>query len=643
MLIGGPFARDGRIRLLADDSLPANSGGRLWQLLAVPDPAGPRPKQRERVSRAVGDGRSSISPRRWLRSSAGSFAIDHTGQESTAAPALFAPFAGGCDRRTGPLPSLAERTRGVRDGSVRQSGGGRPIAATTRAGVAQLAVPRYRLWRSARSELIGVRMAGGFHRLAIDRWQLTASRASAVYQGLIDSGRTWRRRGDKGRPSLRQVGCLQLVGRDQREGAGSMRAASLGIDAAVPSLPKLGRDDRQASGSPFLQDVFSTRRNSIAFLRWLFAVLVVVDHSYPLGGFNHGQGPISPYTAGQASLGDVAVVGFFVLSGFLVTRSRERSASTLRYLWHRVLRIFPGFWVCLLVTAFVLAPIEWHAESGHWSGFLGLRANGPLSYVRRDFLLTMHQWVIGPLLSGTPYATHGGTAAWDGSLWTLIFEFRCYLLVAVVAALSATRAVRRRVYLLMLGLCAVAILVSLESPASVAKVVPELHNFAFVRFLFAFLLGATAYLYADRIPVTREAAAMAALVFVYTLHSGGLYIVGYAAFAYCVLFAAVFVPIYRFDRYGDLSYGIYIYAFPIQMLLSAHDFQRFGAIAYIVTSIVLSTLVAAVSWHLVEKRALGLKDLRWLDLRARRSRAPAADRGAEAVADSRSRQLPSAP
>ena len=402
-----------------------------------------------------------------------------------------------------------------------------------------------------------------------------------------------------------------------------MRAVSPEIDDAVPSLPKLGRDEQPASGSPSLQEAFSTRRNSIAFLRWLFAVLVVVDHSYPLGGFNNGQGPISHYTSGQASLGDVAVLGFFVLSGFLVTRSRERSPSTLRYLWHRVLRIFPGFWVCLIVTAFVLAPVEWRAESGHWSGFFGLHADGPLSYVRRDFFLTMHQWVIGPLLSGTPYATHGGLAAWDGSLWTLIFEFRCYLLVAVVAALVSTRVTRRRTYLVMAGLCTIVILASLESPASVVKVVPELHNFAFVRFLFAFLLGAIGHLYADRIPVTREAAAVAALVFLYTLHSGGLYIVGYAAFAYCVLCAAALVPIYRFDRYGDLSYGIYIYAFPIQMLLAAHDFQRFGAAAYIVTSIVLSSLAAAVSWHLVEKRALGLKDLRWLGLRARRSPASA--------------------
>lgn len=370
-----------------------------------------------------------------------------------------------------------------------------------------------------------------------------------------------------------------------------------------------------------LKDAFSSRRNSIAFLRWLFAVLVVVDHSYPLGGFNRGQGPISNWTVGQASLGDLSVLGFFVLSGFLVTRSRENIASTPRYLWHRCLRIFPGFWVCLAVTAFILAPIEWHHETGRWTGLFAFKTTGPLQYLRHDFLLTMHQWTIGPTLSNTPWAKSSGVAAWDGSLWTLIYEFKCYLLVAVVAVV-ASQALRRQIYVGLTILSTVAITLWLVNPTWVLRVLPELQLFAFLRFLFVFLLGGLAYLYADRIPITREAMVVAALVFLYTLHTGGVYIIGYVAFCYCVLCAAALLPVYRWDRFGDLSYGIYIYAFPIQMMLAARAFQRHGVYAFIATSLVLSTVAAFASWHLVEKHALRLKHVawpRWGQLSARRS------------------------
>jgi peptidoglycan/LPS O-acetylase OafA/YrhL len=367
----------------------------------------------------------------------------------------------------------------------------------------------------------------------------------------------------------------------------------------------------ESRGHMSLEEAFSSRRNSIAFLRWLFAIGVVFDHSWALGGFDGGVGPISHWTGGQFSIGGLSVVGFFVLSGFLVTRSRDRMASGIRYFWHRFLRIFPAFWVCLLITAFVLAPIEWHVETGKSLSGLFSARNGPVQYVRNDFLLTMNQFDIGSLLSHTPYAERGKVAAWDGSLWTLIFEFRCYIVVAVVCV-AATEVVRRRAFVALAVLFWVALNVLYIDPTSpLIRLVPFSTPFGFVRYTSCFMLGTVAYFYADRIPIRWDAFVGAALVFLFTLHSGGLYVVGFLAFAYCVLAGAVLIPIHRWDRVGDLSYGIYIYAFPTQMLMSAHNFQRFGELPFIATAIAVSSLAAFASWHLIEKRALRLKGATW--------------------------------
>ena len=89
----------------------------------------------------------------------------------------------------------------------------------------------------------------------------------------------------------------------------------------------------------------------------MFALLVIFSHSLTLGGYR------SETLWGHGTLGDYAVDGFFAVSGFLITGSATRN-HVVRYLWQRALRILPGFWVCLLITAIVAGPIAWLSE-GH--------------------------------------------------------------------------------------------------------------------------------------------------------------------------------------------------------------------------------------------------------------------------------------
>ena len=144
-------------------------------------------------------------------------------------------------------------------------------------------------------------------------------------------------------------------------------------------------------------DGFSGRHNSLNFLRLVLATLVVYDHAVGLGGF--GQ----IWTINDNSIGTLAVYGFFGISGFLIAGSAVRNGPW-RYLWQRFLRIFPGFWVCLILTALVFGvlnvltdPLPHCGLSCYFSG-----SNGPFPYLYRNWLLPSTMLAPGTRSAGPP-------------------------------------------------------------------------------------------------------------------------------------------------------------------------------------------------------------------------------------------------
>lgn len=349
-------------------------------------------------------------------------------------------------------------------------------------------------------------------------------------------------------------------------------------------------------------------RNSFGFIRWVLAALVVIDHSFPISGANGATDPVWHWSRSQDSLGGIAVAGFFAISGFLVCKSWFASRTTRRFIWKRFLRIFPGYWICLIVTAFVFAPIAWIHERGHLTSSFLSHTDGPLQYIGSNFFLHMHQWNIDGLLSNTPYRHSGYPIAWDGSLWTLIYEFKCYLLLALLGFLGLL-AYRR----LIVFLTAAFYLLMLSwqiNPQWAPKLLPVLSDVYIGRFGFIFLFGATLALYADHLLVDDRLGILAGLVAILTLRTGGWLLVGLPALAYFLFWLAARLPMHWWDRIGDLSYGTYIYAFPVQMVLADHGLQRHGITVFILVSLAASSIPALISWHLIEKRALALKSFK---------------------------------
>ena len=170
-----------------------------------------------------------------------------------------------------------------------------------------------------------------------------------------------------------------------------------------------------------LGEALEPSKNSFGFLRLAFAFAVLVDHAFPLGGFLESKNLVNRLANQQQTLAGFAVAGFFVISGYLVTRSYTQSRTAVRYFWKRVLRIFPAFLVCLVLTASVFGLLAYHRQYGGFSGYLSLSPDSPWGYIYRNMFLTMHQWNIGNLLQATPFQHNaaGLPQAFNGSLWTV--------------------------------------------------------------------------------------------------------------------------------------------------------------------------------------------------------------------------------
>ena len=364
-----------------------------------------------------------------------------------------------------------------------------------------------------------------------------------------------------------------------------------------------GRRTSRATGTTVIE--FQSRANSIGFLRFAFALAVILGHSFPLGGFQAGA-----FDWGIAAY--FGVDGFFVLSGYLIAKSYVASPLLLPFLWRRFVRIFPGFWACLFVTAVIFAPAAYWYQHGTLMGVNWVGGDdSPLSYIWRNSLLAIRQWDIWALMSGTPAGSGPQGAAFNGSLWTLRYEFECYLLLGTMGALGVLRK-WPAIFLVGTGSLWLALIVNVYLPEAYEQVANSLRlswlDSERLRLWLMFTLGSTLFLFRQHIPIAHRWVIPIAALFLLTNMTGLYSAVGRPAFAYLCIWLAAYLPIRNFDRRGDLSYGLYIYAFPIQQLLALMGAPTLGWTAYVLFSVAVTLPLATASWLLVESPALKSKD-----------------------------------
>ena len=335
--------------------------------------------------------------------------------------------------------------------------------------------------------------------------------------------------------------------------------------------------------------VASRKNNNLNIIRLLLALMVIFSHSFPVslgpGGDTRCE-PLNLGTRHQASSGSVAVNLFFFISGFLITASWLRSKSMPDYFMKRVLRIYPGFIVAMGFTAALIWAFcpEFRAAVAQPAGWLR-------SLLQDLLLLTTRSISWKGAFAGNPFPVVA-----NASLWTISVEFFCYSLV-LVAGLCGL--IKRR--LLILG----AALVGYEIYAFTAFN----DNNEFDQCLICFLAGATVWLWQDKIPFSKPVACgCLAGLFIASQFTPWFSVVFPILGGYCILWLA-YEPrlvLANWADKSDLSYGTYLYAFPVQQMLAMNPALR-HPMAIFVFATPITLLFAWLSWHLVEKRFLALK------------------------------------
>lgn len=336
-----------------------------------------------------------------------------------------------------------------------------------------------------------------------------------------------------------------------------------------------------------LGEAFDPRNNALNALRLALATEVILFHSFPMT--KH----MLPAAANQL-LFSVGVDGFFTISGFLISRSWLNDPHLRDYLLARALRILPGFYACLIVTAFVFAPIS-EAIQGH-SARKVLFSSAPFEYVLQNSGIVYLHYSVGMTPRGTPAG-----ANWNASMWSLIWEVLCYLIVALIGIVGLAN--RRWVSptILVLAVFGALLLPPLTFPG--VWTIPQLA----VRSAITFASGALLYQWRDVIPARWSLVAVSVVIVLAAGQLPDYRVVAGIPLAYAVVVSGALIHNKRLRLRTDLSYGVYIYAFPMQQLLAVCGLWRLNPFLFFAISAIATLPPAALSWFLIEKRALALK------------------------------------
>jgi peptidoglycan/LPS O-acetylase OafA/YrhL len=378
----------------------------------------------------------------------------------------------------------------------------------------------------------------------------------------------------------------------------------MSVDPKIARVEKTidPRPKAEARGTSLGKE-FDPRSNALNAWRLTLAMGVILWHSWPVAGRQVSFAPA------HQLLRDAWVDGFFAVSGFLITWSWFRHPRVRDYFLARGLRILPGLWICLIVTAVVIAPISVAIKGGSAVKLLVSRAT--VEYVFENSAILLFKQDIGGTPSGVPVP-----GIWDGPVWTLSWEVLCYI---AIAGLGLAGLLRRRWFIptaLVLAVLWSQLLPPwsvfadvieaqrrIEDPATAALLVQAIA----ARFLVMFLAGAFLYKFRNAIPARWSLVALSVVIVLAASFLPNYRLVAAIPLAYAIIASGALIHSKRLRLRTDLSYGVYIYAWPVQQFVVICGLGILNPFVFALVSAAGTLPLAALSWFLVEKPAISLK------------------------------------
>jgi peptidoglycan/LPS O-acetylase OafA/YrhL len=336
--------------------------------------------------------------------------------------------------------------------------------------------------------------------------------------------------------------------------------------------------------------------NNFDAIRLAMALLVVWSHSFAL---YHPAGemaePISIITNGHYNAGNIAVMVFFTISGFLICESYLKTKNTFRFLLKRIRRIYPGYMVATAIGALVVVPL--------FSTVNAISASEIAKTIGLNLLLRDYA-------PPSNVFARNYSQTLNGSLWSIPFEFWCYI---GLAALGAFKLLTKRWLITGIVVLSVIIRVALDvlDKKPGLGVIGDIFGWPYLwlSILPCFFAGTAFFLFKSTITRNRLVLFGLIISFFLACHVPIDYkwqtILAEATFPAVTAYSTFYfsfsnsIKVRQVAAYGDFSYGTYLFAFPIQQMIASSFLLSFPF--FLGTSLLLSLGAGLLSWNLVEK------------------------------------------
>lgn len=344
----------------------------------------------------------------------------------------------------------------------------------------------------------------------------------------------------------------------------------------------------------------NSRNNNLNFVRFLLSVMVLYTHSFAL---YYGSSSAEPLIKYGFTLGTLAVDCFFIISGFLIVRSMFFTSSLKSFAFSRILRIYPALFVMSFITIFIVGPL---VTSSTISSYF-LESNTWIYFFRNCAVVFNMSFQLPGVFLNLPYKS-----IVNGSVWTLPYEIRLYVLIFVVGffynyfkgKVSGFFSDKNIFYRLI---------ISLSFILSVIMYIGFIHSpylskmFHLTMFFFA---GSLIFVWSNSKHYSIVLLIILCVVlFTLNLASLSCYSVIIVASALFIFFFSYLLPVKYIPSFfckNDVSYGMYIYAFLVQQLV-LYNIPDVSFILFITASFFITFIVSVISWFLIEKYFLSIK------------------------------------
>lgn len=345
-----------------------------------------------------------------------------------------------------------------------------------------------------------------------------------------------------------------------------------------------------------LAEYTNGRDNNLNLIRFFCAFLVLFSHSYALTKTSESHEPLS-YLA-NISLGSVAVDIFFIISGFLITKSYINKTTLTSYIKARALRIYPAL---IPMTIFCIILGGYHTTLPIKDYFTNTEIFK--FFINNSILLFGIEHNLPNVFHFNPFPNEV-----NGSLWALRYEIKMYALLAFIY--STVLFLSKKFNCLKLKFIFLTF-TTLSLSFYIFNHFVNIIDSHYPRLFSMFFMGATYYLWRDTIKFRSLSILFISAILCISLLNKNIFFVTYCLTLPIIIFYLAYIPsgfIRKYNKLGDYSYGLYIYAFPIQQAIVSYQ-PNISVQAMVFYSFIITLLCAILSWHIIEKYFLDKKKI----------------------------------